>query len=90
MIAHVKDFTLLRAALIFGRLAVVFGMDTHIHTHAHTQGEGAEVEAGAVCLLLMVLVVVAIWIHRGAAAGCSYAHAGACLRDGPDDIRVAP
>lgn len=38
----------------------------------------------------MVLVVVAIWIHRGAATGCSYAHAGACLRDGPDDIRVAP
>lgn len=38
----------------------------------------------------MVLVVVAIWIHRSAAAGCSHAHAGVCLRDGPDDIRVAP
>lgn len=39
MIAPVKDFTLLRAALIFGRLAVVFGMDTHIHTHTHTHKE---------------------------------------------------
>lgn len=42
MLAPVKEFTSLRAALIFGRLAVVFGMDTHIHTRAHTQGEGVE------------------------------------------------
>lgn len=33
MLAPVKDVTSLRAALIFGCLAV---LDTHIYTHTHT------------------------------------------------------
>lgn len=89
MLAPVKDVTSLRAALIFGCLAVFFRFGhTHIHTHKDKElelGEDKDVR-----LLLMVLIVVAIWIHRSAGTGCSYAHTGICLRDGSDDIRVAP